>query len=263
MLYKVRRIVGDHGVSVFPPEDQELPESEELAGDPWIENFRKLRFLGFTDAQAGMALKAWAYHAKHTLHQGAVGVRVFVEQCVNETTLHVMPPEPIAWSLVMLVAVIVAVALGLYLWVTLDVEKNKYFGSHKWAYVMKYEERLWQGEIFAVLANGEGVYEVGGELFSGSFEHRRNDVYLGRLLDRFLFYRRFRLEGRRLVFYHEYRWVFWDAFWVGCLTHIRGRKYRLRKGGDDPYKPRGLWFRPGGPWGTPQYRGCWEKWWWL
>lgn len=262
-LYKVIRLVGDHGVSVFPPDDKELPESDELAGDPWADNFRRLRLLGFTDYQAGHALKAWAYHAKYELHQGAAGIRRFVEQCVAETARQQVPPQPIVWGLVALVALIVAVALGLYVWVYLDKKLGVTFGAHKWAYVMTYQESLWQAEVLFVSAGQEGVYEKCGDLGPVLDEHRRNAAYIDRKLDRVWFNRRLRLAGRRLLFFHEYRWIYWDVYFCGVLTHLSSRRYRLREGNYDPYKPRGRWLRPGGNFGAPDYEGCWGPWWWL
>ena len=263
MLYKIVRLVGDHGVSVFPPEDKELPPLEEIAGEPMSDIITRIMTKGYTGTEARLAVTAWAYHAKYDLNQAAVGVRVFCEMCAAEIPLkYPISPEPFYWIL-MLVAVIAAIALGLYLWVTLDVETNQVFGSHPWAYVMLYQERLWQGEILNVGYKQLGYYEQGGELWSGTYEHRRNDVYINRWLDRMLFYRRFVLAGRRLVFWHEYRWIYWDVFFCGVLTNIGDRLYKLREGGSDPYKPWGPWSRPGGRMFTPEYEGCWQEFWWL
>ena len=262
-LYKLLKMVGDHGVSVFPPEAQELPDPPELAGDPWADNFRKLRFLGFTDYQAGHALKAWAYHAKHDLHQGAAGIRRFVELCVRESAAQQVPPQPIVWGLILLVAVIVAVALGLFLWVYLDKELNVTFGSHEWAYVMSYEERLWIGEILFVSAKQEGVYERGpcfGDVVSS--QDRGRSKVGGR---DWIWFKKWSvvLKGRRIIFYHVYNFTGFYLRFLGVLTNLGAGRYRLREGGYDGHKPTGLWLRPGGRWGTPKYEGCWGEWWWL
>lgn len=262
-LYKLRRMCFDHGVSVFPPEDKDLPDPPELAGEPWSENFRRLRFLGFTDYQAGHALKAWAYHAKYELHQSEQGIRRFVTNCVSETAAYKMPAEPVAWGLIILVACVVAVALGLYLWVTLDVESSVHKMGHKWAYVMSYQEYLWQAELLFVSAAQKGVYEQCGDLGSVVAIHQRDTGPKPDPNDIFFFHERLYLKGRRLIFYHWYKFHWWAVFYCGVLTHLSGRRYTLRPGGREPYMVKGPWLRPGGDWGTPEYRGCWQEWWWL
>ncbi len=262
-LYKILRLVGDHGVSVFPPEDQELPPIEETAGEPMSDIIRRIMLKGYTEHEAFLMVQAWAYHARHDLNQLARGVRVFTEMCAEQIPVRMVPAPPIAWGIILGIAVLVALALGLYLWATLDVEKGRAFGTHKWAYVMRYEERLWQCEVLSVLANQEGIYEQGGYLGAVLARADREVWFAGVKADRFMFFRGLVLKGRRLVFFHEYRWIFWNVFWCGMLTNIGAGRYRLREGGYDPYKPRGLWLRPGGNWGEADYEGCWQKLWWL
>lgn len=263
ILYKIIRLVGDHGTSVFPVEDQQLEPAEDLAGEPMQDLINIIIGYGYPPDTARHIINAWAHHAKYDLHQLPRGVRVFCEMCIQQLKVPIQQPGPGFWEYVIQIAVIAAVVLALYLWVTLDKDIGVTFGSHPWAYAMKYEERLWQGEVLFVSAGQEGVYEQGGELWSGSYEHRRDEAYIDRKLDRLLFYRRFVLSGRKLVFFHEYRWIYWDVYFCGVLTKISDRRYRLREPGYDPYKPRGRWLRPGGDMFTPEYEGAWQKWWWL
>ncbi len=263
MLYKIVLMCADHGVSVFPPEDQELPEPVDLAGEPIRIMIRKLLLYGYTQSQAYHILSAWAYHAKYDLHQLPRGVRVYCEMCIKQLPVPI-PPETVAlWPFALVAAVAAAVYLGLYLWVTLDVEKGQRFRGHPWAYVMLYQERLWQGEILNVGYKQLGYYEQGGELGNVLVENKRNFMYIDRRLDMFMIYRRLVLEGRRLIFYHMYRFTWWAVFYCGVLTNIGDRLYKLREGGSDPYKPGGPWSRPGGRMFTPEYEGCWQEFWWL
>lgn len=262
-LYKLLRLRGDHGVSVFPPEDKELPVPEELAGEPWSENFRKLRGLGYTDKQIGWMLSAWAYHAKYHLNQAEQGIRFFVNRCVAETYAHKMPPEPLFWGIVLGIAVIVAVGLGLYAWAVLDQEKGLTWLGHRWAYLMSYDERFWQAEIRFVAANQQGVYERGGAFGSVVWTHDRNVG--GKERKDWIWLRSWRvvLKGRKLIFYHVYHFTGFYVHYCGLLTHLSSERYKLKQGGSDPFKPTGRWVRPGGFWGTPEYKGCWQEWWWL
>lgn len=263
LLYKIVRLAGDHGVSVFPPEDRELEPAEDLAGEPMQDLIDKLIIYGYSPVTARHIINAWAYHAKYDLNQLPRGVRVFCEMCMKQMAVPIRQPGPGFWEYVIQIAVAAALILALYLWVTLDVDENMIFPGHKWAYVMKYQERLWQGEIMWVSAGQEGIYERGADLGDVLVEHRRRDIHIDRWLDTMLFYGRLRLEGRRLIFYHEYRWIFFNVFFCGGLSNLGHGRYRLREGGNDPYKPRGLWLRPGGDWGTPEYEGCWQEFWWL
>lgn len=262
-LYKILKMRGNHGVSVFPPEEQELPDPDALAGDPWAHNFRILRGLGFTDQQAGKALRAWAYHARYTLRQGPAGVRRFVEHCVRETTQQAVPPPSIGWGLVVLVAVLVAMALGLVLWVYLDQEINIIFGTHPWAYVMIYNERLWQGEILNVGSEQRGYYESGA-LFGGVVaDHAYGSSGVGG--KDWLWFKpgSMTLQGRRLIFYHVYWLTGFYVEFLGVLTRLNVSLFKLQEWGHDPYLPRGPWSRPGGRWGQEDYEGCWQEFFWL
>ncbi len=262
-LYKIIKLIGDHGVSVFPPADQELPESEELAGEPMTELIQKIMFKGYTNHEARLALTTWAYHAKFDLNQAARGVRVYCEMCVSQIPMKAMPAEPITWGIIFGVAVIAAVALGLYVWAALDQEFNVYFGAHEWAYLMTYEQQLWQGEVFAVSSKQEGVYEQGtflGEEIQSidrnlSGELRADWIWLkpGGLV----------LEGRKPILYHVYRFTSFKVYFCGLMEHWFSDFYRLREGGDDPYKPVGVWTRPGGRHYQDTYEGCWGEWFWL
>ncbi len=262
-LYKIIKMVGDHGVSVFPPEEKELPEPVDLAGEPIAELIRKIMVKGYTQHEAYWAIQAWAYHAKYDLHQAAAGVRVFCELCAAEIPAKGVPPEPITWSIIIGVAVIAAVVLGLYLWVTLDKELNVTFGTHPWAYLMSYQERVWQGEILGVGYKQIGYYERSLLIVPNASSH---DVGSSRVGGRDWFWfwpGGLVFEGRRILFYHFYRITGFYVEFCGVMTHVGAGLYKLREGGDDPFKPWGPWTRPGGRWGTPEYEGCWLEFWWL
>lgn len=262
-LYKLISIKGDRGVSVFPERDDPMPPPEDLMADPISDMVRQIQMKGYTGKEAYLAIQAWAWHAKHDLLQGARGVRIFCEQCVREIPTKGIPAEPIAWGLIIVIAVIVAVALGLYLWVVLDRDMNFTFGSHEWAYIMRYQESLWQSEIKAVSDKQVGYYEkggpfgavVGGETLNLGGEFGRDYVALkpGGIY----------LTGRRLIFYHDYQFRGFFMRFLGYTINIGMGLYRLKSEYSDKYKPRGFWRRPGGPWGTPEYEGCWKEWWWL
>ena len=262
-LYKIRAVLCDHAVSVFPAEEQELPPPEDLAGEPITRLIKEITLKGYTAHEARLAITAWAYHAKYDLHQGAVGVRVFCEQCARQIPLKDYPAEPIAWGLILLVAAIVAVALGLYVWAVLDPDINVMLGTHPWAYLLAYREQIWQGEIFVVSAEQRGVYERGGDLGISIESITRNVGARYRYDYISLISGRIVLKGRKPILYHVYRIKGFKVYFCGVLTEFATGLYRLREGGDDPYKPTGIWTRPGGRWGTPEYAGCWKKWWWF
>lgn len=262
-LYKIIRMVGDYGVSVFPPEEKELPPVEETAGEPMTDLIQKIVAKGYTEHEAYWAVQAWAYHARYDLNQAARGVRIFCEMTAKQIPFKEIPAEPITWGIIIGVAVIAAVALGLYAWVVLDQELNVTFGSHPWAYLMTYQERVWQGEILNVGYKQEGYYEQSVPLDVPVSDYDRGSSRVGGR-DWFWFWPGgVVLEGRRIIFYHFYRLTGFNVEFCGVLTNIGSRLYKLREGGDDPFKPRGSWSRPGGRWGTPEYEGCWGEWWWL
>lgn len=262
-LFKILNVAGNYGVSVFPPEDVERPPPEELAGEPMGDLVRKIMLKGYTEHEAYMAVQAWAYHAKFDLLQAARGVRVFCETCVARIPLKALPAEPLAWGPIILVAVAAAIFLGLYYWPLLERQYNLRFGTHPWAYLMSYEERLWQAEILNVGSKQFGYYEQGGDLGGVAVGHDRGVggrkfkdwfwIAAGSLV----------LEGRHPILYHVYAITGFYVHFCGVGTHIGSGLYKLREGGDDPFKPWGIWSRPGGRIGTPEYSGCWVKWWWL
>lgn len=262
-LYKILNVLGDHGVSVFPSEELELPPVEYSAGEPMTDLIRQIIMRGYTEHEAYLMVQAWAYHAKTDLHQLARGVRVFCEMCVERIPVRMPPAEPLTWMFIVTAAVAAAIALGLYLWVTLDQEINVRFGDHEWAYLMSYKERLWQGEIFVVGLKQRGIYEQGGDLGAVIVDHERNVGYVGRRDWIWLKPGAVVLEGRKVVFYHVYRLKGFWVYFCGLASEFASGLYRLREGGRDPYKPTGPWSRPGARWGRPEYEGCWREWWWF
>lgn len=263
-LYKILKMVGDKGVSVFPPEEQEFPESAYFVPWEWNQNFAVLRALGFTDAQAGKALKCWEWTARYTLGQGPEGCRLFVKRCLHEISGS-PPTVPFEfWPIVMLFAAIAATALALYLWVTLDKELNYTFGAHEWAYLMSYQERLWQGEVLTVGSKQIAYYERGALFGNVVSSHDRGSSSVGGRDWIWFLPGLMVLEGRRLIFYHVYRFSGFYVRFLGVMTKVGAGLYKLREGGEDRYKPYGPWSRPGGRWGTADYEGCWQPdWWWL
>lgn len=263
ILYKILQVRYDHGVSVFPPEDKELPAPEDAMAEPIRDLINNLKLYGYSEDQAYKIISAWAYHAKHDLHQTARGVRVFCEMCIRELPRPAPLTPPPWYGLALLVAVIAAVALGLYLWVYLDDELAVTTGGHPWAYLMRYQEHLWQGEILNVGYKQIGLYERGGDFGLSMESHDRG---VGRYPDKdwiWITPGRLDLRGRRLIFYHVYRIRGFYLRFLGVLTHLGYDLYKLREGGEDRYKPRGPWSRPGGRWGKEDYEGCWQKWWWF
>lgn len=262
-LYKLLSMRADHGVSVFPKRETEMPPPEEIMAEPIHDLIRQVMGKGYTEQEAYLAVQAWAYHAKADLHQSARGVRIFCEMCAREISARPLPPEPIAWTLIILAAVIAAIALGLYLWVVLDKDVNVLFGGHEWAYIMRYEESIWQAEIVAVSNTQVGYYEKGGPFGSVITSETRNiRGVFGRDWFEFAPFTVF-LEGRKLIFYHVYDFRGFNVQFLGFMVNVGFGLYKLKPEGIDPYKPTGFWRRPGGPWGTPEYDGCWKQWWWL
>ncbi|GAJ08475.1 unnamed protein product, partial [marine sediment metagenome] len=209
------------------------------------------------------AIRAWAYHARVDLHQGAVGVRVFCERCAAEIPFKAYPAQPVAWGVILLVAAIVAAALALYVWAVLDQEFNVPFGTHPWAYLMVYEEHLWQGEIFVTGAARTGVYELGGDFGLSIDEIARNVGHEPRIDWIGLKPGAVWLEGRHPILYHFYQFTGFKCYYCGMLRNFGVGLYKLREGGQDPYLRWSFWVRPGTRWGTPGYEGCWKKWWWF
>jgi len=264
-LYKILNVVGDRGISVFPPAEQVLPTVTESAGEPLSELIRKIVQKGYTYEEAYHALQAWSYHAKHDLHQFAAGVRFYCEYCVRELPLKIptIPPEPVLWGVVLLVAVIAAVALALYVWAVLGQELNIRFGTHDWAYLMSYQERFWSGEILNVGHMQEGVYEQGFLFRDPVVRHTRGEPGMPRRDWIWFKPGDVTLEGRRPILYHVYRVSGFYLFFCGVMSKFGHKTYKLRKGGNDPFKPTGPWMRPGEMMDMPDYRGCWVPWWWF
>ena len=234
-----------------------------LATEPALRLIRQIMMKGYTKHEAFLAIQAWAYHARMDLHQGAVGVRVYCEMCAAQIPPKPPIAEPWFWGVVLAVAAIVAVALGLYVWAVLDPEYNIFFGTHEWAYLMVYEERLYQGEIWNVGTLQEGVYELGGffgeaiESIARNIGHEPRKDWIA-LKPNMVW-----LEGRKPILYHVYRIKGFRCYYCGLLSTFAVGLYKLREGGQDPFLPTGPWSRPGTRWGTPGYAGCWKKWWWF
>lgn len=262
-LYKIRSLKADHGVSVFPPEEQELPPPEEAMAEPIRDLINNLMLYGYTEGQAYKILSAWAYHAKYDLNQTARGVRVYCEMCIQQLPKPVPTVPPVWHALALLVAVAAAAALGLYLWVTLDKEIGVSFGSHPWAYLMSYQERLWQGEILNVGTRQMGYYEKSAEIRGTVLQHARGTSKVGGRDWIWFVLGSLVLEGRRILFYHVYMISGFYVEFCGVMTNVGVGLYRLREGGDDRFKPWGPWSRPGGRWGQETYEGCWQQFWWL
>lgn len=262
-LYKIIKLKADHGVSVFPPAEQELPPVEETAGEPMSDIITRIMIKGYTGEEARLAVAAWAYHAKYDLNQAAVGVRVFCEMCAAEIPLKdPISPQPFYW-IMLTVAIAAAIALGLYLWVTLDKEIGVEFPGHPWAYLMTYEERLWQGEILNVGYKQLGYYERSAEIGGRVLDHARGRSTVGGS-DWFWFVLgSLVLKGRRVIFYHYYMISGFYVEFCGVMTNIGVGLYKLREGGDDRFLPSGPWTRPGGRFGAEDYEGCWQEFWWL
>lgn len=262
-LYKIHKLKADHGVSVFPPEEQELPPPEELLAEPITDLINNLKLYGYTDQQARWILSAWAYHAQHDLNQTARGIRVFCEMAIRQLPRPIPPTPPFWHGLALFVGVLAAAALGLYLWVTLDKEIGVPFGSHPWAYLMSYQERLWQGEILNVGYKQMGYYEQSAAIGGTVLEHARGSSRVGG--DDWIWFvlGSLVLKGRRILFYHVYMISGFYLEFCGVLTNIGAGLYKLREGGDDRFKPWGPWSRPGGRWGAANYEGCWQQFWWL
>ncbi|MBA7699635.1 hypothetical protein ES703_108334 [subsurface metagenome] len=186
-----------------------------------------------------------------------------MDMCFHKAPVLVqVPPDP-PHFFAALVALAAAVTLALVLWVYLDKEFGLTFMAHEWAYVMLYEENLWQGEIIYVTPEQTAVYEQGGEFGPLLQMQTRNSHYLERPLDGFWFWEQFKISGRKLLFWHEYQWTYWEVYFCGVLTRIAPNRLKLRYPGEDPFQPFGPWWRPGGFWGTPEYEGCWQELWWL
>lgn len=262
-LFKILNVVGNRGVSVFPPEDQDMPPAEDMMEEPIGRLVRQIVTKGYTAQEAHLAIQAWAYHAKYDLNQAPRGVRTFCEMCVREIPVKGFPAPPVFWGAVVAVAVLAAVALGLYVWVALDQEYNVRFGTHPWAYLLSYNERLWQGEILNVGYRQEGLYEQGPS-FGSVLQRQQRGASRVRGVDWFWFRPgALVLEGRKVIFYHVYQITGFKVSFCGVMSKFGYRLYKLRSGGYDRYKPRGPWTRPGGRFGTPEYQGSWVRWWWL
>jgi len=262
-LYKICRMIGDHSTSMFAPTTTEVPTPEVMAGEPMMDLIRKLMIYGYTEQQAYYIIQAWAAHAKFDLNQAARGVRVYCEMNMSQ-----LPhPEAIAavsfWPIVLAVAAVVVVGAGLYLWVELGVEQDVIFSGHPWAYVMTYEEKLWQGEVYHVFPDGRAVYEKWPVPLGSMVILDRRVRYVGYYLDQMWFYGALVHEGRPTIFYHRFPWTLWEVCYCGVLESMSYGMYRLREGGRDRFLPPGPWYRPGGRIGTPEYEGCWKDWWWL
>lgn len=262
-LYKILRLTYDKGVSVFPAETQSMPDPADMAGEPITDLVDQIVARGYTRAEGYAAIQGWAYHAKFDLNQGARGVRVFCEMCVGEMKESVPPGQPMMWSYVIAAAIIAAVALGLYLWITLDEDRNVISEGHQYAYLMTYDEYLYTAEILNVGLLQEGVYEQCYHITPTVIDFRRNVWHVPRMDWMYFAYPGVVLRGRRLVFYHIYRIHFLELFYCGLLANFGNGTYKLLSGGQDRYKPRGIWQRPGDRWGIGDYQGCWKEFWWL
>lgn len=262
-LYKILRLTYDKGVSVFPAETESLPTVESIAGEPMHDLINQIVARGYAPADAYLAVQGWAYHAKFDLNQGARGVRVFCEMCIRELPLRGVPVEPMTWSYIMAVAIIAAVALGLYLWITLDEDSNVIAEGHPHAYIMTYDDYIYATEILNVGLRQEGVYEQCVNFTPTIIDFRRNVWHVPGLDWMYFAYPGIVLRGRRLVFYHIYRIHFLELSYCGLLTNFGGGLYKLLPGGHDRFKPLGIWERPGDRYCTAGYTGCWGEFWWF
>ncbi len=262
-LFKIIRVQFNHGVSVFPPADQELPPAEELLAEPFSDLIHKFVMYGYSSDAARKIVITLAFHARTTLNQDARGARIFIEMCIKQLPVPI-PAVPLAWhALALFVAVVAAVSLGLYLWGVLDKEFGLLESGHKWAYLMSYGERFWQAEILNVGLKQEGLYEQGPELGDVVRQHVR-DFQLRKRED-WLWLRpgSVVLEGRYPILYHVLDFLGFYVFYIGLMSNFGLGLYKLRDPALDRYKPGGPWSRPGGRMFTPEYDGAWGEWWWF
>lgn len=262
-LYKILRLTYDKGVSFFPAETEELPTIVEIAGEPYSDLIRKIQMFGYPEDEARRAIQVWAYHAKHDLHQRAEGVRFYCEFCIRELRIAYVPPPPAVWPMIIAVAVLAAVALGLYTWVVLGQDNNVITEGHPHAYFMTYEEEMYAAEVWNVGLRQEGVYEKCAMLLPTVTSHQRNVWHVLRMDWIYFAYPGIVIEGRRRVFYHVYRIHFLELFYCGLLTNYGLGMYKLLPGGQDRWKPRGPWIREGTRYCTYGYEGCWGDFWWM
>lgn len=263
-LYKLVRLTGDYSVSIFAPKKIEVEPLERIAGEPLGHWIALLKLMGYTAEEARELLVALAHHAKYDLNQTARGVRVYIDMILRKMWEASQPPHSIMWApLILALAAFAAIAAAVWLWMELDSDGWRVSLAHPWAYVMRYNGRLWQAEILAVGPKERGVYELGPEFGEVLVSERRNLPTALGSLDEWGFFTSFLMEGRPIVFWHRSVWILWDVFFCGMCYEVGRNIYMLKEGGRDPYLPAGPWFRPGDRWGTPGYKGCWKPWWWV
>jgi len=262
-IYKIRRLVGNHSKSMFPPKYYKPPPIEDFAGEPLIDLQNALKLYGYTPEQTRNIILAWAAHAKYDLNFSARQIRLYCEMNIASLPRPEMAHPSIFWPMVLLAASVAAVGLALYLWVELDTEYNEVFGSHPWAYIATYNETVYIAEIFRVSAFGRPYYEIGATLGDCLVHAERNVGLLDEPIDRHWYNGALKHEGRPLIFYHRFLWSHWDVTYLGLGHEVANRIYRLRSEDPDPFAPERGWWRPGGRMYTSQYEGCWKDWWWL
>ncbi|MBA7702896.1 hypothetical protein ES703_111674 [subsurface metagenome] len=236
-LYKVLSVLANHGVSVFPPEDEPIESPVDLGITPWGQMFRQLTLYGFSEAQAGHALAAWVHYGKFDLNLPMWRVQIYVQRIVNDICGQPRPAPADWWIMVVAVAVVAAVALGLYVWAVLDQEYNLKFGTHDWAYLGTYKEKLWMMEILNVGTKQEGVYERGPLFWHYMASHDRNVGGRARRDWIWIEPGRMVLEGRRVVFYHVYQILGFYCYWCGLMTRFASRLYKLNRDRRPSSKP--------------------------
>lgn len=262
MLYKLKRMTGDHTSSLFEPSYVDVSDPPELRADIYRQIYMRLLEAGYTAEQTEAIMHMYYAHATYNLGIAYSADRwAYIYGEVQKLPKITYPPLPGVWAALIVVGAFALVAAGLYAWMQFESERLRIYPIHDWAYVMRYEERLFSAEIWAVSDRGEGAYELVGEVPGPVCEIKRNYTVHPPSQDLLMFFNTMQFQGRYFILWHRWSWIWWGAVFCGALTRVDADLFVLRKGGNDFYVQPPGWRRPGGRVGTPTYKGVWTAKW--
>lgn len=262
MLYKIKRMAGDHTSSLFKPSFVDVSDPPELRAEVYRPIYLWVLEAGYTAEQAEAIISMYYAHATYNLGIAYSSDKWgYIYGQVRNLPAVTYPPVIGIWPALMAVGAVALVAAGIYAWTQFESERLRIYPIHDWAYVMRYEERLFSAEIWAVSPKGKGAYELVGEVPGPVIEIKRNQTVHTPSQDLLMFFNTMQFQGRYFILWHRWSWVWWGAVFCGALTQVDADLYILRKGTHDFYVQPPGWRRPGGRVGTPTYNGVWRAGW--
>lgn len=254
-LYKIVEMRGKHASTLMPliPVQTVYVEASTMAG--YGEIYAALSALGFTHQQIWHMIQSNYTYNLAIMRLPPTRAWEVTWSALSEFSYR--PPPALPPKIYYCLSALAIAALVIALVEPIAVYPHRITPPTS-CYMMGYEERMWFAELHYVSPGGVGYYDICGELGGPVLSHQRHVPFPPGEVDRFGFLGTLNWEGRPLLLYHNYWWDYFDAKFIGVVSHVAQRLYKLREGQYDPFLPPGPYRRSGGLCGDPDYDGIYK-----